>query len=124
MSPQASERVALWAIGLIALGGLAWRWQPPALRVAGAPSAAPQPAWDAALAAARRIDINAAGVAELERLPEVGPALARRITVSAEASDEQVRTLVLADAQVKKFLDGQRVKQVIVVPKRLVNLVV
>ncbi|MBI4598249.1 MAG: helix-hairpin-helix domain-containing protein [Candidatus Omnitrophica bacterium] len=42
---------------------------------------APVPAasWDLALSRARRIDINAASGAELERLPGVGPALASRI---------------------------------------------
>ncbi len=46
-----------------------------------------------------------------------------RITVPADASDEQLRGIVLANARVKKFLDGQPIKQFIVVPKRLVNIV-
>jgi leucyl-tRNA synthetase len=46
------------------------------------------------------------------------------MTVSADATEDQVRTLVLSHEPVKKFLDGQPVKQVIVVPKRLVNIVI
>ncbi|MBI4342778.1 MAG: class I tRNA ligase family protein [Candidatus Omnitrophica bacterium] len=47
-----------------------------------------------------------------------------RLTVRADISEAELRTAVLADAQVKKFLDGQPIKQFIVVPKRLVNIVV
>jgi leucyl-tRNA synthetase len=47
-----------------------------------------------------------------------------RITVAASATDGQVREIALADVQVKKFIDGQPIKQVIVVPQRLVNIVV
>ena len=43
------------------------------------------PAWDAALAAAGRIDVNAAGRAELERLPGIGRSLARRIVAERRA---------------------------------------
>ena len=35
--------------------------------------------WDEQLERARRVDVNTAPVAELERLPRVGPGLARRI---------------------------------------------
>ena len=47
-----------------------------------------------------------------------------RITVPSEVSDEALKQTVLAHEKVSKFLDGQTVKQVIVVPKRLVNIVV
>ena len=47
-----------------------------------------------------------------------------RITVAAEATEAQLRERVLGDVQVKKFVDGQTIKQFIVVPKRLVNIVV
>ena len=41
--------------------------------------------WNTALETSRRMDVNTAGVAELERLPEVGPSLARRIAAYREA---------------------------------------
>jgi leucyl-tRNA synthetase len=47
-----------------------------------------------------------------------------RITLPAEATEERLRQMVLADDRVKRFLDGQPIKQFIVVPKRLVNIVV
>lgn len=46
---------------------------------AGSPPRPLASRWDGLLRRARLVDINTAGGAELERLPEVGPALAWRI---------------------------------------------
>ena len=76
------ERTTLTVLGLLALLGLSillWQRQHPPLMISGQPSPAQAASWDQALARAKRIDINTAGAAELERLPEVGPALAERI---------------------------------------------
>ena len=75
-----TERLTLAVVGAVALMGLAvllWQRQHPPITVTGAPASVAQ--WDATLASARQVDINAADVAELERLPEIGPALADRI---------------------------------------------
>lgn len=80
------ERVALAALGVAALLGVSVRLWRPVLPESGA--AAPDTvarAWDHALARARQVDVNTADVAELERLPQVGPALARRIVAEREA---------------------------------------
>ena len=47
--------------------------------------AAPARAWDAALDAARAIDVNRAHASELERLPGVGRILAGRIVAERDA---------------------------------------
>ncbi len=47
-----------------------------------------------------------------------------RITVPAQASDDALKQTVLAHEQVRRYVDGQTIKQFIVVPKRLVNIVV
>ena len=98
------ERITLTGLGVIALAGLGvllWQRQRPPLVIAGEPTPAQaaqsldsasrprsgfrstgQPrgaSWDEALAAARQVDINTASAAELERLPEIGPGLAKRI---------------------------------------------
>jgi competence protein ComEA len=56
------------------------------LEVVQGPTLQVQEAWDAALDQARRVDVNTASVAELERLPQVGPALAHRIVAHREAA--------------------------------------
>ena len=74
------ERVVLAGLGVLAvigLGLLMWQRQQPPLVIEARP--AEGNAWDQALERARRVDVNTADHAELGRLPEVGPALARRI---------------------------------------------
>jgi len=82
MDLKPTERVTLAVAGVVGLAGLGvWGWQQqrPALTFSAAPLGAQSARWDALLDGARRIDVNTAGVAELERLPGVGPALASRI---------------------------------------------
>ena len=77
------EQVGLALLGLVALtavGASFWQQRRPPLTISGSPTPARQVAqWDETLRAAQQVDVNTAGVAALERLPEVGPALARRI---------------------------------------------
>ena len=82
------ERAALAVIGgatLLGLGILLWQRQKPPLAIAGVEAAVPIAQWDAALQRSRQIDVNAASVAALERLPQVGPSLARRIVAYRDA---------------------------------------
>jgi leucyl-tRNA synthetase len=46
------------------------------------------------------------------------------VVVAPDVSEEELRTLALADGKVQSFIDGHKVVQVIVVPQRLVNVVV
>ena len=48
----------------------------------------------------------------------------QRITVSASASQEDIKILALNDSKIKKQIKGQEIKKVIVVPGKLVNIVV
>ncbi len=80
LTPQ--ERLALSLLGLaalLALGILVWQRRTPPVTIEGSPTPPEAAHWEAALAMSRQIDVNTASVAELERLPGVGPSLARRI---------------------------------------------
>ena len=48
----------------------------------------------------------------------------QRITVSASASQEDIKSLALNDSKIKEQTKGQEIKKVIVVPGKLVNIVV
>ena len=82
------ERRTLTCLGVLALAGLGvllWQRQRPALTLKGSAPPPQAAQWDQALAQARQIDVNTAGVAEFERLPGVGATLARRIVDDREA---------------------------------------
>lgn len=61
---------------------------------------------------------------ELEIPVQVNGKLRGRLNVSAEASEEALREAALADEKVRGWIEGREVAKVIVVPKRLVNIVV
>ncbi len=62
---------------------------------------------------------------EMLTLPvQVNGKVRDRITVPADADEETIKAAALAAAGVRKFLDGKEPRQIIVVPKRLVNIVV
>ncbi|MSP40784.1 MAG: leucine--tRNA ligase [Deltaproteobacteria bacterium] len=46
-----------------------------------------------------------------------------KITAPAEVTQERIQALALADAKVVGFLEGKKVKRVVYVPRRLVNIV-
>ncbi|MBI3010992.1 MAG: helix-hairpin-helix domain-containing protein [Candidatus Omnitrophica bacterium] len=75
----------LGVLGLVGLGILAWQGQRSSVTIQGVPAPVDTTPWDAALRRAHHVDINAATVAELERLPLVGPTLARRIVEYRQA---------------------------------------
>jgi leucyl-tRNA synthetase len=47
-----------------------------------------------------------------------------RITVPADASEEEMKSAALASEAVKKYLEGKEPKKIIVANKRLVSLVI
>ena len=69
-------------------------------------------------------DPAALAASEIQMVVQVNGKVRARLTVPAEATEDELRRSALADPQVSKFVDGQPIKQFIVVPKRLVNIVV
>ena len=61
---------------------------------------------------------------ELEIPVQVNGKLRSRVVVAPDISEDELRTMALADAKVQSFIDGHQVVKVIVVPQRLVNVVV
>jgi leucyl-tRNA synthetase len=69
---------------------------------------------------------NAALLVEstLEIPVQVNGKLRDRITVAADATQQQIESAALAAEKVKPMLEGKSVKKIIIVPKKLVNIVV
>jgi leucyl-tRNA synthetase len=61
---------------------------------------------------------------EIEIAVQVNGKLRGRVFASPEASNEELEKLAFADDKVREHTDGKEVVKVVVVPKRLVNIVV
>jgi len=61
---------------------------------------------------------------ELLIVVQVNGKLRSRFNVDVDADDDAIREMALSDERVQKFIDGKPVKKVIVVKKKLVNIVV
>ena len=61
---------------------------------------------------------------EIEMMVQVNGKLRDKITVAADAPKDAVEAAALATAGAVKFMEGKAPKKIIVVPKRLVNIVV
>jgi leucyl-tRNA synthetase len=61
---------------------------------------------------------------EIEIAVQVNGKLRSRLMSTPEASDAELETQAFADAKVREYTDGKDVVKVVVVPKRLVNIVV
>lgn len=61
---------------------------------------------------------------ELEIVIQVNGEVRDHMMVPAEADDEKLEEMALARDKIKKYVEGEEVKKVIVVPEKLVNIVV
>ena len=69
------------------------------------------------------VDEASLGRDELEIVVQVNGKVRAKITVPAEAPKEALEQMALEHENVQRFIEGQSVKKVIVVPKKLVNIV-
>jgi leucyl-tRNA synthetase len=61
---------------------------------------------------------------EIEIPVQINGKLRSKVKASANASDDELKNLALADAKIKEYLNGKEIVRVIIVPKRLVNIVI
>jgi leucyl-tRNA synthetase len=71
-----------------------------------------------------KVDEEAAKDDEITIPVQVNGRLRDRLVVPAESSEEEIRALALASESVQKHLEGKAPKKVIVVQKKLINIVV
>ncbi len=70
--------------------------------------------------------VDSAALAQdtIELVLQVNGKLRSKIAVSSTAAQDEIETLALNDEHVQRFIEGRPVKKLIVVPKKLVNIVV
>ena len=61
---------------------------------------------------------------EITIVVQINGKLRSRLSVPADATQEDTKERVLSDGNTKKWTEGKEIKKVIVVPKKLVNIVV
>lgn len=71
-----------------------------------------------------QVDQDALVQSEIELVVQVNGKLRGRIKVPVEADNATVEALAKADENVQRFIDGKPIRKLIVVPKKLVNIVV
>ncbi|MFH1037928.1 MAG: leucine--tRNA ligase [PVC group bacterium] len=76
------------------------------------------------LASWPRVETAALRVEEVTIAVQVNGKVRSRLTVPSDADEEAVKTAALADGKIRQNLEGKEIVRVIVVPRRLVNIVV
>ncbi|GAP18358.1 leucine--tRNA ligase [Levilinea saccharolytica] len=70
------------------------------------------------------VDMEAVQEDEITVVVQVNGKVRGRVTLAADASEEAVKAAALENEGVVKFLEGKTPRQIIVVPKKLINIVV
>ena len=69
------------------------------------------------------IDMQALKQDEIQIVVQVNGKLRAKITVDANAKDNEIESIALVDENVVKFVEGKNIVKTIVVPNKLVNIV-
>jgi leucyl-tRNA synthetase len=70
------------------------------------------------------VDLSALTQDTLDLVVQINGKLRGKISAAAAASNQEIEDLALGDEHIARLLDGQAVKKIIVVPKKLVNIVI
>lgn len=71
-----------------------------------------------------QFDPDALQTDTIELVIQINGKLRGHISVATNAPEEKIKAIALADPHIKPFLEGKSFKKIIVVPKRLVNIVI
>ena len=69
------------------------------------------------------VDEKALVADDMTLVVQVNGKLRGSVTVPAQAAKEEIEQAALANENVKKFTDGKTIRKIIIVPKKLVNIV-
>jgi leucyl-tRNA synthetase len=70
------------------------------------------------------VDEELARAEEILVVVQINGKLRSRITADADATEEEIRSMALADPRVREYMEGKTLKKLVVVPKKLVSIVV
>jgi leucyl-tRNA synthetase len=70
------------------------------------------------------VDEEMARAEEILVVVQINGKLRSRITADADATEEEIRSMALADPRVREYTEGKTLKKLVVVPKKLVSIVV
>jgi leucyl-tRNA synthetase len=71
-----------------------------------------------------RFDPEVARAEEILVVVQINGKLRSRITVDAGATEEEIRSMVMADPRVLEYTEGKKIRKMVYVPKKLVSIVV
>ena len=71
-----------------------------------------------------KVDADALVLDEIDIVVQVNGKLRAKITVPVDADKESVEKIALSEDNVKKYIDEKPIRKVIIVPKKLVNIVI
>ena len=70
-----------------------------------------------------RFDEEVARSEEILVVVQINGKLRSRITVDAEATEEEIRSMVMTDPRVREYTEGKAIRKMVYVPKKLVSIV-
>ncbi len=69
-------------------------------------------------------DDQALKAEEMLIVVQINGKLRSKITVPADATDKELEDISLKDSRIRDFIGGKQVRKVVVVPKKLINIVI
>jgi leucyl-tRNA synthetase len=70
-----------------------------------------------------RFDEEVARSEEILVVVQINGKLRSRITVDTEATEEEIRSMVMTDPRVREYTEGKAIRKMVYVPKKLVSIV-